>query len=90
MSIKTTLATGVTVIALAAGATQMLTTSPADHEAQRREQQVQDLADADERSKAAQKDSGDAAAEADRKQKLKPVVPTAKPKVKPRIRIRIP
>lgn len=90
MSIKTTLATGVTVIALAAGATQLLTAKPADLEAQRREQQVQDLADADERSKAAQKESGDSAAEADRRQKLKPVVPTAKPKPKPRIRIRIP
>lgn len=88
MSIKTTLATGVTVIALAAGATQLLTAKPADVEAQRREQQVQDLADADERSKAVQKENGDAAAEAVRQQKLKPVVPTAKPK--PKIRIRIP
>ena len=88
MSIKTTLATGAAVIALATGATQLITAKPADVEAQRRDQQVQDLADADERSKAAQKASGDAAAEAERVQKLKPVLPTTKPR--PKIRIRIP
>lgn len=95
MSIKNTLLVGATVITLATGATAMLTAKPADLPAERRQQQIEELADADEASKNAQKESGDDAAEADRRQKLKPVVPTTepnpepKPKPKPRPKIRL-
>lgn len=90
MSIKTTVVIGVTVIGIAVGATQLLTAPPQEVHQQQRDQQVQDLSDADERSKATQKENGDAAAEAERRQKLKPIVPTVNPKPKPKIRIRVP
>lgn len=91
MGVKETAAIGLTVIALATGVTQALdpATDPAE---QRRQQQVQDLADSDQRSRDQMRDRGNdhVTAEEDRKRIPGPHRPPEKWTPKIKIKFRLP
>ncbi|HOF63267.1 MAG TPA: hypothetical protein PLL54_03100 [Dermatophilaceae bacterium] len=76
MSVKNTLAVGFAVIGIAVSAAQALEPkSPAEQQRQVQEQRYQVAADADGRSKETMREQGNAAAEANQRDKLNPTEP---------------
>lgn len=88
MSIKTTAATALAVVALATGAAQALDPT-VDLEENRRQQQVQDLSDADDNSKSRMREEGNDHLTSEQAKKNIPGAPRPpEPNRRPRIRIR--
>ncbi|MBK8755798.1 MAG: hypothetical protein IPM08_01410 [Actinomycetales bacterium] len=88
MSVKNTLAIGLTVVGLAVGAAQALEPkTAAEQQRQQQEQRISDAADADGKSKDTMRDQGNSAAEANQRDKLNPTEP--RPGEKPKIKIKM-